>query len=82
MAGSSNSVPGGPQVAFLWYGMWPFGAYPLISLGTLGGPGSAANGLNSLGEPAVTSSTVQADPNGESFCPVWLPNAMPWGCLE
>jgi uncharacterized membrane protein len=57
VAGSSNRAPGGPQIAFLWYGFTPFGVYPLISLGTLGGPGSAANGLNSRGEAAVTSST-------------------------
>jgi len=68
VAGSSNSLPGGPQLAFVW-GFAPSGRHSLISLGTLGGPGSAANGLNSFGEAAVTSTTALADPNGESFCP-------------
>ena len=81
VAGSSNRAPGGPQVAFFWYGLTPFGAYPLISLGTLGGPGSAASGLNSLGEPVVTSSTVQADPNGESFCPGLAPKTQCLGAV-
>jgi probable HAF family extracellular repeat protein len=81
VVGSSNRAPGGPQVAFFWYGLTPFGAYPLISLGTLGGPGSAASGLNSLGEPVVTSSTVQADPNGESFCPGLAPKTQCLGAV-
>jgi probable HAF family extracellular repeat protein len=64
VTGCSNPVANGFQRAFLWYG---FG--PLIDLGTLGGPGSCADGPNAFGEAAITSSTSTTDPNGEDFCP-------------
>jgi len=67
VAGSSNSAPMGPQVAFIWYGGH------LIDLGTLGGqacPGcnSGADGPNAGGEVAIGSETSKIDPNGEDFC--------------
>jgi probable HAF family extracellular repeat protein len=69
VTGCSNLVANGPQHAFLRYG---FG--PLIDLGTLGGPGSCADGPNAFGEAAITSSTSKPDPNGEDFCPGIGPN--------
>src|SRR5215469_6222993 len=62
VGGSSNRTPGGPQHAFLWYG-----SGPLQDLGTLGGPNSAADGPNLLGEAPVISETAKTDPNGEDF---------------
>jgi probable HAF family extracellular repeat protein len=64
VTGCSNPVAKGFQRAFLWYG---FG--PLIDLGTLGGPGSCADGPNAFDEAAIVSTTSMTDPNGESFCP-------------
>src|SRR5437016_5989933 len=63
VAGSGNLIPGGPQHAFVW-----FGRGPLIDLGTLGGPNSAADGPNLRGEAAIISETGKTDPNGEDFC--------------
>src|SRR5215467_63606 len=63
VGGSSNLTPGGPQHAFLWYG-----GGPLQDLGTLGGPNSAADGPNLLGEAPVISEISKRDPNGEDFC--------------
>ncbi|HTZ59420.1 MAG TPA: DUF3466 family protein [Acidobacteriaceae bacterium] len=63
VAGSSNVVANGPQHAFLW-----FGAGPLLDLGTLGGPNSAADGPNIYGEAAIGSEVSQADPDKEDFC--------------
>jgi probable HAF family extracellular repeat protein len=37
--------------------------------------------MNSLGEPVVTSSTDQADPNGESFCPGLAPKTQCLGAV-
>jgi probable HAF family extracellular repeat protein len=74
VTGCSNLVANGPQRAFLWYGFDPFGPYPLMDLGTLGGPGSCADGPNAFGEVAITSSTSKTDPNGEDFCPGIGPN--------
>jgi probable HAF family extracellular repeat protein len=63
VAGSSNLVPNGPQHAFLWYG-----AGPLVDLGTLGGPNSAADGPNLYGEAAIGSEIAESDPDNEDFC--------------
>jgi len=63
VTGCSNLESSGPTVAFIWYG-----SGPLIDLGTLGGPGSCADGPNAFGEAAVISGTSETDPNGEDFC--------------
>src|SRR5215472_15095914 len=67
VGGSSNLVPGGPQHAFIWYGLGP-----LKDLGTLDGAAclncnSFADGPNGFGEVPVISETSKADPNGEDF---------------
>jgi probable HAF family extracellular repeat protein len=67
VAGCSK-VANGRNQAFLWYGFSPFGPYPLLDLGTLGGPASCANGgPNASGEVVITSTTSKPDPNGEDF---------------
>jgi probable HAF family extracellular repeat protein len=63
VTGCSNSEPNGPAVAFIWYG---FG--PLIDLGTLGGPGSCADGPNAFGEAAIISGTSKPAFMNENFC--------------
>jgi len=68
VAGCSNLVANGPQVAFLWYGYSPVRPYPLLNLGTLGGPVSCGNVPNAFGDVAIFSSTSKKDPNGEGFC--------------
>lgn len=62
-AGSSNLIAGGPQHGFL-----SSGRGPLLDLGTLGGPNSAAGGPNASGEAALVSETLIDDPYGEDFC--------------
>jgi probable HAF family extracellular repeat protein len=61
-AATPTQTGGVSQTAFLWYGGH------MTGLGTLGGPNSAANGPNAIGEAAINSDTSKTDPNGGDFC--------------
>jgi probable HAF family extracellular repeat protein len=63
-----NSSPTSPQHAVLWYNHGWFTGLTDIGTPGLGGPNSAAFGIDAAGKVATVAESSTKDPNNENFC--------------
>jgi probable HAF family extracellular repeat protein len=64
LVAGTSALADGTQQAVLWYG----GSITDIGTPGLGGPNSAAYGVNEWGQASGLAETDVSDPNGEDFC--------------